>query len=323
VEPRFLALFAELGAILGSAESRQERSAQILRQLRTVVPYVAASVAAARPGAIDHVSLANDGYPIHVEQHLNDWCVHNDPAYLRMRRSAGPPLRWRDSPVDFRQTYSAREFFLPAGYDEGITVCMRNRRGGYTGSLHLSVDDRRHPTDEAVEFLAHLPVMLGELTDLDTGPLPVVDESDKIVITATGNHRGIAIHPISAELVRHIRTLAAAAALPSWFWWQASTGDVRLITTERIGDDITVGQTAADLPYALSVREFEVLTQLAAGHTNLQIARRLAISPKTVAKHVEHTLAKMGAASRTEAAVRAARGGLLLLSTVQPLPPRL
>jgi DNA-binding NarL/FixJ family response regulator len=37
---------------------------------------------------------------------------------------------------------------------------------------------------------------------------------------------------------------------------------------------------------------------------------------------VEHTLAKLGAASRTEAAVRATRVGLLLLSSARPLPPR-
>ncbi|HEX9334503.1 MAG TPA: LuxR C-terminal-related transcriptional regulator [Pseudonocardiaceae bacterium] len=104
-------------------------------------------------------------------------------------------------------------------------------------------------------------------------------------------------------------------------WWQCQSGEVHLITTERIGDEITVGRTTADLPYGLSVRELEVLTLMAGGHTNAQIGRRLAISPKTVAKHVEHVLAKLGAASRTEAAVRATRVGLLLLSGARPLPP--
>ncbi|HEX4723801.1 MAG TPA: LuxR C-terminal-related transcriptional regulator, partial [Pseudonocardiaceae bacterium] len=106
------------------------------------------------------------------------------------------------------------------------------------------------------------------------------------------------------------------------FWWQPASGEVRLVTTERIGDEITVGQTTADLPYGLSVRELEVLTQLAGGLTNLQIGRRLSISPKTVAKHVEHTLAKLDAASRTEAAVRATRVGLVLLSSARPPPPK-
>jgi len=322
VEPPFLSLFAELGAILGSAESREARSAEILRRLRTVVPYAAASVSAAKPGTIEHVSLANDGYPPRVERHLNQWFVHHDPAYLLMRRSSGPPLRWRDNPFRYRDTYSAREVFLPAGFDEGITVCMRNRRGFYTGSLHLSVDDRRHPTDDAVGFLTHLQVMLGELTDLGAAPPPMVGESERITITSAGGRRDGSVRPVSDELVKQVRTLAAADALPAWFWWQPAKGEVRLVTTERIGDEITVGQTTADLPYELSVRELEVLTLLAGGLTNLQIGRRLSISPKTVAKHVEHTLAKLSAASRTEAAVRATRVGLVLLSSTRPLPPR-
>lgn len=317
-QPPFLSLFAELGAILGSAESREARSAEILRQLRNVVPYAAASVSAAKPGTIEHVSLANDGYPPAVERHLNQWFVHHDPAYLLMRRTSGPPLRWRDNPFRYRDTFSAREVFMPAGFDEGITVCVRNRRGFYTGSLHLSVDDRRHPTDDAVGFLTHLQVMLGELTDLGTAPPKVAASGEKVTITAAGACRPTAARPVSEELVRQIRTMASADALPSWFWWQAATGEVRLVTTERIGDEITVGQTTADLPYGLSVRELEVLTLLADGLTNLQIGRRLGISPKTVAKHVEHTLGKLGAASRTEAAVRATRVGLVLLSTARP-----
>jgi DNA-binding CsgD family transcriptional regulator len=309
LESPALSLLAELGAILGSAESRQARAAEILRRLRQVVPYVAASVSAAKPGTIEHVTLANDGYTEPVERHLNKWLVHHDPGYLLMRRSSGPPLRWRDSPGRYRETYSVREVFLPAGFDEGVTVCVRNRRGLYTGSLHLSVDDRRHPTDDAVRFLSHLQVMLGELTDLGSPPPQAVPAANKITITSSGHHT---THSVSDELVRQVRTLAAADTLPPWFWWQAPAGEVHLVTTERIGDEITVGRTTADLPYGLSVRELEVLTLLAGGHTNAQIGRRLSISPKTVAKHVEHTLGKMGAASRTEAAVRATRVGLLL-----------
>lgn len=320
VEPPFLPLFAELGAILGSAESRQARSGEILRQLREVVPYAAASVTAMREGSTDHVSLANDGYTEPVERHLNRWFVRNDPAYLLMRRSACPPLRWRDSPFAYRETYSAREVFIPAGFDEGVTVCVHNRRGCYTGSLHLSVDDRHHPTDDAVRFLTHLQVMLGELTDLGTPPPQVVPEAEKVTVSLTGERRPGDVRPVPDELIRQVRRMAAADTLPSWFWWRSGCGEVRLVTTERIGGEISVGQTVAELPYALSVRELEVLTLVARGLTNLQVARRLAISPKTVAKHVEHTLAKLGAVSRTEAAVRATRVGLLLYSAEQPVP---
>jgi DNA-binding CsgD family transcriptional regulator len=320
MEPPYLPLFAELGAILSSTESKQAKSAEVLNRLRVVVPYVAGSISAARSGSVEHISLANVGYSAPVERHLNHWFVRNDPAYLLMRRSAGPPLRWRDNPFRYRDTFSAQEVFIPAGFDEGVTVCMHNRRGLYTGSLHLSVADRRHPTDDAVRFLAHLQVMLGELTDLGT-PAPevlpdVIPEDNKVTVTPSGCSRRTAVRPVAHALIRQVRAMAAADALPSWFWWQSCCGEVRLVTTERIGEEITVGETIAELPYGLSVRELEVLTLVARGITNLQIARRLSISPKTVAKHVEHTLAKLGAGSRTEAAVRATRVGLLLRSAV-------
>ncbi|HEX3791505.1 MAG TPA: LuxR C-terminal-related transcriptional regulator [Pseudonocardiaceae bacterium] len=314
-------LFAQLGAILGSSASREERAAEILDRLHDVVPYVAASVSAMKAGTVEHVSLANHGYSSTVEQHLNSWFVRNDPAYLSMRRVEGLPLRWRDAP-DYRQSYSAQQVFLPAGFDEGVTVCMRDRRGFYTGSLHLSVDDRRHPTDTAVKFLGHLRVMLGELTNLGTTPPAAPPAERTIVITPSGCRRSGTVNPLPEPIIRQVRSLAAADALPSWFWWRSSCGEVRLVTTERIGDEIVVGDIPANLPYGLSIRELEVLTLIVGGFTNVQIAHRLLIAPKTVAKHIEHVLGKLGVRSRTEAAVRATRIGLVLLTPSQPLPPR-
>jgi len=52
----------------------------------------------------------------------------------------------------------------------------------------------------------------------------------------------------------------------------------------------------------LTVREFEVARLIAEGLTNSEIALRLDIAPKTVSAHVEHILAKLGAARRAEVA---------------------
>ena len=64
-------------------------------------------------------------------------------------------------------------------------------------------------------------------------------------------------------------------------------------------------------PFGLTAREREVLTLLAEGRTNPQIAQALFISPKTVGIHVSNILAKLGVASRVEAAAVAHRGGLI------------
>ena len=64
----------------------------------------------------------------------------------------------------------------------------------------------------------------------------------------------------------------------------------------------------------LSERELEVLTLVAQGKSNKQIAERLFISGKTVQNHVASCLAKLGCGSRTEAATTALRRGLIRLS---------
>jgi DNA-binding NarL/FixJ family response regulator len=52
----------------------------------------------------------------------------------------------------------------------------------------------------------------------------------------------------------------------------------------------------------LTDREFEVLRLVAAGRSNREIAAELFISAKTASVHVSNILAKLGAASRGEAA---------------------
>lgn len=52
---------------------------------------------------------------------------------------------------------------------------------------------------------------------------------------------------------------------------------------------------------ALTIREREVLLLLADGIAPDDIAERLVISPKTVATHIQHVLAKLGVGSRVQA----------------------
>jgi DNA-binding NarL/FixJ family response regulator len=64
----------------------------------------------------------------------------------------------------------------------------------------------------------------------------------------------------------------------------------------------------------LSQRELEVLTLVAMGLTNKDIAERLFISDKTARNHVVSCLEKLSAKDRTEAATIAIRRGLIRLT---------
>jgi len=54
----------------------------------------------------------------------------------------------------------------------------------------------------------------------------------------------------------------------------------------------------------LSSREMQIMTLIADGHSNGQIAQRLVLAEKTVKNHVNKIYSKLGAGSRADAIAR-------------------
>ena len=69
-------------------------------------------------------------------------------------------------------------------------------------------------------------------------------------------------------------------------------------------------EPSSDLPDGLTPREAEVLSLIASGLTNAEIAGRLVVSAATVKTHVNHIFAKTGARDRAQAVVYAYAHGL-------------
>ena len=72
---------------------------------------------------------------------------------------------------------------------------------------------------------------------------------------------------------------------------------------ERIIEPIPLSvlhDSAAASYSSLTRREREVLTLIAAGHTNREMAESLVVSPETVKTHVRHVLNKFGVSRKTE-----------------------
>jgi DNA-binding NarL/FixJ family response regulator len=70
-------------------------------------------------------------------------------------------------------------------------------------------------------------------------------------------------------------------------------------------------QLDARRDFELTPREAEVLLELAGGLGRQSVAKKLSISPKTVATHVQNILTKLGVHSSAEAVALAFRSGLI------------
>ncbi|MFJ2647028.1 response regulator [Streptomyces sp. NPDC087420] len=111
------------------------------------------------------------------------------------------------------------------------------------------------------------------------------------------------------ELLNAIRIAAAGEALLSPL---ATKGLIATFLAQG-GSSVDDRDAAAysERLTALTVREREVLVLVAGGHSNDEIAERLAVSPLTVKTHVNRAMAKLGARDRAQLVVIAYESGLV------------
>ena len=97
----------------------------------------------------------------------------------------------------------------------------------------------------------------------------------------------------------------------------ANVPGLRLVRANESPDVVLVLSTEASAPadrdVPLTPRELEVLTLLAEGKSNKEIARRLGISVHTAKFHVGALIDKLDAVGRTDAVAHAARRGVIQL----------
>jgi len=127
---------------------------------------------------------------------------------------------------------------------------------------------------------------------LDPAPavlvITMVDDDDTVVTALQVGARGYLLKGADQdEVLDAIRTVAAGGAV--------------------LGPGIAHGVLTGDRrrwSHDLTAREAQVLSGIAAGHSNPEIAKDLGLSLKTVQNHVSHVLTKLQVRDRTQAALR-------------------
>lgn len=130
------------------------------------------------------------------------------------------------------------------------------------------------------------------MTALDPPPailvITMVDDDDTVVAALQVGASGYLLKGAAQEQVLEaVRTVAAGGAV--------------------LGPGVAQGVLVGDRrrwSHDLTAREAQVLSGIAAGRSNPEIARDLGVSLKTVQNHVSHVLAKLQVRDRTQAALR-------------------
>jgi DNA-binding NarL/FixJ family response regulator len=119
---------------------------------------------------------------------------------------------------------------------------------------------------------------------------------------------------LPADLLNAVRVVAAGDALLAPSVTRRLIGEFAR-TPSAAGTPSTASQDPAraggKLLRGLTERELEVLTMVAGGRSNAEIAEQLTISPATAKTHVAHLLTKLDARDRIQLVIIAYRSGLV------------
>jgi len=135
--------------------------------------------------------------------------------------------------------------------------------------------------------------------------LTTFDLDDYVVEALRAGASGFLLKDADAQqLTEAVRVVARGDAL------LAPTVTKRLIATYLEASE-TPAPRAVELEQQLTPRELEVLTLIAEGLSNQEIAARLFLAEPTVKSHVSHVLAKCGIRDRAQAVILAYESGLV------------
>jgi DNA-binding CsgD family transcriptional regulator len=322
-------MVSEVGQIASRPGTVEQRAEAVLETLHRLVPFQAAVIYLLDPDRRGAMPVASRGYGEAVSEYMVSPANTEEIELLGFTRHRAA-LRLRDLPVPAERVRGWVEYLRPAGFREGLAVGLFTPEGRHLGILGLNTDTDRHPTEAARDLIGTMAPTIAKAVD----PTRSFAEMARIInparagifLTRAGNTlplTGLPGHPLldvgSTVLAVASRQLPTSGGYGSFLCpdtaHDAVNSHVRITILACPPDAsqyviaVVLLSPPGDL-HGLTDRELEILGLLVEGWPNRRIAAGLFVAQRTVAAHVEHILTKLGAPTRTLAAVRALRLGL-------------
>lgn len=306
-----------------------EAGEDVLALLQQGTHHEAAALLAWDGSQRHHRPIATAGYSPEIVEFLGDPYMASDEN--RVVEIASGPVRIDDVPR-YRDTPTFCEVLGPAGFRDGMTTRLYHDDGAYAGMLHVSAASAHTFDRQAQELVSALSTVLSRLTVVNRplALLPPAPEGAKVgVIDRSGRARpfdgftipgAVADPRFGAVVERFLRSFnpAVVGLWPNAQKWSSVT--LTRVVDRGLHEAALVQEVPVDpVPYGLSARELDILSAMASGHSNREIAVSRSISVRTVTSHVESILRKVDAGSRAGAVVAATQQHLLRLDCAQSM----
>ncbi|MEU7583515.1 LuxR C-terminal-related transcriptional regulator [Streptomyces sp. NPDC041068] len=269
---------------------------RVLAALGRVVEFDHASLARWDPQSQRHTTLAGS-YPDAATAYI-EASLHRDPVFAVLHGPSRGGLWLTDVPEELLSASPGfRDVLAPLGIEGGVAQCLFAADGRYVGMLNVSTCRSRRVPEPVRAAVTLLTEALAAAIDPGAAvpARPHTPPGPGAPPTPPGPGAPSAVSGLAAAAAGP-EALPVVSGLPA----AAAGGPARS----------SQGRRPDGGPGGLSPRELEVLAELTEGRTNREIAQRLYITPRTVATHIEHILAKLDLPNRAAAAARAVSWGI-------------
>jgi DNA-binding NarL/FixJ family response regulator len=197
---------------------------------------------------------------------------------------------------------------------------------GEAGNGAEAVEAARRTRPDVILMDVRMPVMDGieatrqitQSTDVRALILTTFDLDEYVFAALRAGASGFLLKDtLPADLLNAIRVVAAGDALLAPSVTRRLIGEFSRtspVLQRQPSADVSGARSAFSYPDLLRVltdRELEVLTMVARGLSNAEIAAQLTISPATAKTHVAHLLTKLGARDRIQLVIIAYQSGVV------------